>query len=149
MREATYQLKLVKKLRDMFPGCEVFENDPAVRQGVPDLLILWRGFWAMLEVKISATAPIQPNQSYYVALYNDMSFAAFIFPENEEQVLSDLQHAFGTRRSSRHSQPKQLPLAELRRSTDGSPIHRRNGVQTRDRSTPARSRSNSIGRKAG
>jgi hypothetical protein len=34
-------------------------------------------------------------------LFDDMSFAAFIFPENEEDVLNDLQHALTARRPAR------------------------------------------------
>lgn len=90
----------------MFPGSLVMKNDPNVNPGIPDLLILFKGFWAMLEVKISATAPVQPNQPHFVNHYNDMSFASFIYPENEEQVLRDLQSAFGTKRKARLSKSK-------------------------------------------
>jgi len=47
----------------------------------------------MLEVKSSADAPQQPNQEYYVGLANDMWFGAFIFPENEAEILDALQYA--------------------------------------------------------
>jgi hypothetical protein len=48
----------------------------------------------MLEVKTSANAPTRPNQDYYIDLFHGMSFAAYIWPEVEEDVLSELQHAF-------------------------------------------------------
>jgi hypothetical protein len=73
-------------------------------QGIPDLLVLYRNKWAMLEVKGFEDAPEEPNQDYYVDLLNNMSFAAFIYPENETEVLNELQHAFAIRRSSRLSQ---------------------------------------------
>jgi len=63
-------------------------------QGLPDLLILWKKYWATLEVKPSESAISQPNQNYYIEMLNDMSFAAYIFPENEEEVLLALQQAF-------------------------------------------------------
>jgi hypothetical protein len=95
MRELEYQRKLIKKIQRMFPDCWIMKNDPNQNQGVPDILILWNNQWAMLEIKISETAHSQPNQDYYIDRFNIMSFAAFINPQNEEQVLSDLQSAFG------------------------------------------------------
>lgn len=103
MRETEYQAKLIKKLRKLFPGCVVTKNDPSDIQGMPDLTIFYKERWAMLEVKASEDAPSQPNQAYYVDQMDDMSFAAFIFPENENEVLDDLQHAFNDSRSARVS----------------------------------------------
>jgi hypothetical protein len=103
MREATYQANLIKKLQKMFPGCFILKNDPSVNQGVPDLLILFKDKWAMLEVKQSETSPERPNQPYFVKLFNKMSFASFIHPKNEKQVLHDLQSTFGANRKARVS----------------------------------------------
>jgi hypothetical protein len=94
MRENKYQAKVIKKLEKMFPGCIIMKTDSSYRQGLPDILIIWRQFWAALEVKPSESAITQPNQSHYIELLDDMSFAAYIYPENEEEVLSALQQAF-------------------------------------------------------
>lgn len=94
MKESYYQAKIIKKLERMFPGCLITKLDTDYSQGLPDLLILWRKRWAVLEVKPSKSAGVQPNQDYYIQRLNGMSFAAFIFPENEEEVLSALQQAF-------------------------------------------------------
>lgn len=93
MGESDYQSRLIKVLRDMFPGCVILKNDPEYLQGIPDLLILYGDNWAALEVKAYADAPEQPNQDYYVDELNKMSFAAFIYPENEEEVLDALQRS--------------------------------------------------------
>lgn len=93
MREATYQGKLIKKIKEMLPGCVVLKNDPAYLQGVPDLLVMYGERWGALEVKTSETAHRQPNQDYYVEKMNNMSYASFIYPENERQVLDELQRA--------------------------------------------------------
>lgn len=106
MRETPYQATVVKKVRELLPGCDVLRNDPTRRQGIPDLLILFKGFWAMLEVKTSADAPTEPNQEYYVDLYDKMGFARFVYPENEEQVLRELQSALGSGRPARLSKSK-------------------------------------------
>lgn len=79
----------------MFPDCIVTKLPAEYIQGIPDLLILWGPHWATLEVKASAHARARPNQPYYVDKMNRMSFSAFIYPENEEKVLHDLQLAFG------------------------------------------------------
>lgn len=97
MTENAYQAKLIRKLKRVFPGCEILKNDAQYRPGILDLTIFWGPFWAMLEVKASATAKERPNQDYYVRQMNEMSFAAFIFPENEEEVLAALQEAFASR----------------------------------------------------
>ena len=92
--ESRYQKKLISKLEVLFPGCVVLKNDPAQQQGIPDLTLLWRRFWATLEVKDSADANIQPNQEFFIQQMDEMSFSAFIYPENEREVLNALQQAF-------------------------------------------------------
>jgi hypothetical protein len=105
MKEAEYQARLIKKIRSIFPGCTILKNDPASLQGVPDLSIFYRDRWAMLEVKVSADAKVRPNQEHHVAEFNEMSFAAFIYPENEKEVMRELQFAFGFGEQARLSEP--------------------------------------------
>ena len=93
--ESEFQANLKKKLTKMFPGCIILKNDPTYIQGIPDLTVLWKNKWALLECKRESEARRRPNQIYYVNLGNQMSFARFIYPENEEEVLHDLQQAFG------------------------------------------------------
>ena len=96
MLENRFKTNLVKELKALFPGCVVLHIDPNEIQGMPDLLILYHDKWAALEGKKTADASHRPNQDYYVELLNDMSFAAFIYPENKEEVLYELQQAFCT-----------------------------------------------------
>ena len=96
MAENAFQAKLIRKLKRMFPGCEVLKNDSGYKQGILDLTILWGTHWAMLEAKASRDARKRPNQDYFVEKLNGMSFAAFIYPENEEEVLAALQEAFAS-----------------------------------------------------
>lgn len=98
MRESTYQKQLIQKLLDTFPGSIILKNDSSYIQGIPDLSVFFRDRWATLEVKAAFDSPEQPNQGYYVDLMNEMSFSAFIFPENEEEVLYHLQRSFQSRR---------------------------------------------------
>lgn len=94
MLERDYQKKLVQKLKKIFPGCVVLKNDAQLKQGVPDLLVLFNDKWAALEVKRSETAHHQPNQDLKVERMNNMSYAAFIYPENEEKIFSELKEVF-------------------------------------------------------
>lgn len=103
MLESEYQAKLIKKLRDLFPGCMVLKNDPSYKQGIPDLVILYRDRWAMLEAKANENSPYRSNQPYYVDLLNEMSFAAFIYPSNEQEILRALQRSFETGGHARFS----------------------------------------------
>lgn len=80
----------------MFPEAIVLKTDSGYLQGIPDLLILNGPTWAALEVKASPKAKHQPNQDYYIRKMGDMSYAAFIYPENERLVLDELQHALRT-----------------------------------------------------
>lgn len=94
MLENLFQANLIKELKEMFPGCIVMKNDSSYIQGIPDLLILYNNKWASLEVKKSANAKRQPNQQYYVDKMEEMSFSRFIYPENEDEVLTELHLYF-------------------------------------------------------
>jgi hypothetical protein len=95
MLEREYQSQLVKRIKNLIPGCEIVCLDPNVVQGIPDLLILApNGRWAVLEVKASEKSKKRPNQDYYVKLWGTKCcFSSFIYPENEEEVLRALQRS--------------------------------------------------------
>ena len=93
-KESAFQTKLKKEIFKRFPGSIVLKLDPGDYQGIPDLLILWNDKWATLECKRDAYSNHQPNQDYYVETMNRMSFSAFIFPENKEEVLNALEQSF-------------------------------------------------------
>ena len=103
MLENRFKTNLIADIEEMFPGCIILHMDPNEIQGIPDLLILYKDKWAALEGKKSANATHRPNQDYYVELMNSMSFASFIYPENKEEVLHELQQAFEPRRTTRIS----------------------------------------------
>lgn len=94
MLERDYQKKLIKKLKATFPGCIVIKNDAQLKQGIPDLLVLFKEKWVALEVKQSSTAKHRPNQDSYVERMNEMSYASFIYPENEDAVFKELEEVF-------------------------------------------------------
>lgn len=103
MKESRFQAKLIRELKERFPGCVVLKNDPNYIQGFPDLTVLHGQNWACFEVKRGKKAKKQPNQEFYIHRLNRMSFARFISPENKEEVLDDLQLAWESGRKTRFS----------------------------------------------
>jgi hypothetical protein len=103
MLESKFQAEVISDLSQRFPGCIVLKNDANYIQGFPDLLVLFNNNWAALEVKNTNKARRQPNQDYYVGVLDEMSFAAYIHPDNKEDIFDDLQQAFRPRRASRVS----------------------------------------------
>lgn len=104
--ESKFQADLIKELKSIFKGCLVTKLDSGHIQGIPDLLILYKNKWAILECKKSANAKHRPNQDYYVDMLNKMSFSRFIYPENKEEVLDELYEAFEPRRKARSVRSK-------------------------------------------
>lgn len=96
IKENKFKTKLISELETMFPGCMVIHLDATEIQGIPDLLVLYKDKWAALEGKTTKKANVQPNQPYYVNKMDSMSFSRFIYPENKEEVLHELQRSFGT-----------------------------------------------------
>lgn len=106
MLESKFKTKLINEIETLFPGCMIVHLDPNEIQGIPDLLILHQNKWAALEGKKNKKSAHQPNQDYYVEHMNNMSYASFIYPENKEEVLNELQQTFRHRGSSRVSKCK-------------------------------------------
>jgi len=104
MVESKFQRELIQDLEEMLPGALIYKNES--KQGLPDLTVLYGEHWALLECKKSRDSHHQPNQDYYVQLADKMSFSRFVFPENKQEVLDDLQYAFGVKRQARLTQPE-------------------------------------------
>lgn len=92
--ESKFQKELIDEIRKQYPGCVILKNDSSYIQGFPDWTILYKNKWAVLEAKRSRTADKQPNQPYYVDKLNSMSYSRFVYPENKDEVLQELQQIF-------------------------------------------------------
>ena len=94
-RESEFQTRLIHRLESMFPNAFIYKTSPYAPQGFPDITINHSsGLWAYLECKIRRDAKRQPNQDWYVDKLNKWGFAAFIYPDNEEEVLDKLKDYF-------------------------------------------------------
>ena len=91
-----FQTHIIQRLEELFGDRDliILKNDPQYLQGIPDLSVFVDSRWAMLETKCGVDKPHRPNQDYYVDKADRMSFSAFIYPENEEEVISALIRHF-------------------------------------------------------
>lgn len=96
--ESKFQKELIDEIKERYPGCITLKNDSGYIQGIPDWTILYEDKWAVLEAKKERGAHKQANQEYYVDKLNKMSFSRFIFPENKDEVLEDLDGIFKRKR---------------------------------------------------
>ena len=99
MLERDFQAEVIRSIKIMFPDCFVLKCDGSnTPQGFPDVLIINRNKWGVLEFKKSkkdrySKNGVRPNQEYYISKLGEMSFAKFIYPENKEEILDELQQA--------------------------------------------------------
>ena len=101
--ENRFQKELIEDIKSRFPKAVVLKNDPDYIQGIPDLIVSNGNRWAALEVKKSEKATHRPNQDYYISKLDEMSYARFVYPENKEEVLHELQQALRPGRKARIS----------------------------------------------
>lgn len=94
-KESAFQHDLIMEIKSLYPNAVVLKTDPNYIQGFPDLLILNNDKWVALECKREHEANVQPNQEYYIWKLNTMSFAAFVYPENKEDIINAIQSTFG------------------------------------------------------
>lgn len=105
-KESKFQKELIDEIHERFPGSIVMKNDPDYIQGIPDLTVLYKDRWALLECKKSKDAHKQPNQEDYVSKLDEMSFSSFIYPENKEEILDAMERSLQVKRSTRVSRSK-------------------------------------------
>ena len=90
--ESDFQADLIKTIKKDLgeDNLDILKNDANYKQGIPDLIILYKDKHAFLEAKISEDAPHRPNQDYYSDKAKKNSYGAFIFPENKQQILDEM-----------------------------------------------------------
>ena len=89
-------MKLKKKIKKAVPGSVVLKNSPNDILGIPDLTVLGpNGKYAILECKRASDSNIQALQDYYVEKFNKSSYATFVSPANQKEVIEDLKRILG------------------------------------------------------
>ena len=95
--ESSFQKAFINELKARYPGCTALKNDSGYIQGFPDWTVLYKDKWAVLERKRERGARKQPNQEYYVDTLNEKGgFARFVYPENADEVLEEIDILFTT-----------------------------------------------------
>ena len=94
-KETNFKNELYKEIRERCPGAEVLPNDAGYLQGFPDATVyLPNGKYFLLEGKRTATSAHQPNQDYYVNESPLSDNARFVYPENKDEILSEIERRY-------------------------------------------------------
>lgn len=94
-KESDFKRNLYKEIRERFPGSDVLPNDAGYVQGIPDATVYFpNGRYVMLEGKRTSESSRRPNQEYYVERSPLSDHAMFVYPENKEEVLSELERRY-------------------------------------------------------
>lgn len=93
MLEADFKTRTLQKLKERVPyDLYIYVSNT---RSYPDTVILGRNnTWAALEFKKSANAARQPNQGRHIGLLAEMGYASFVYPENSEEILDELERLF-------------------------------------------------------
>lgn len=99
MLESEFKKYAKERIIDRFPSLD-FDFVIGINRSNPDLFILaplqCSNRWAALEFKQSEDAPHRPNQDYHIERLNKKGYATFVFPENLEEVLNELEVLFAS-----------------------------------------------------
>lgn len=94
-KESDFKSDLYKEIRERFPGAEVLPNDAGYLQGFPDATVYFpNGRYYLLEGKRSGKASKRPNQEYYVTKSPLSNNAQFVYPENKDDIMKELERRY-------------------------------------------------------
>ena len=132
MLESKYQKHVIDRLRQEIPGCVVIKLVDTNLQGIPDLEIIIGDWYGFLEIKNEKDAKHQPNQDFYITLFDRWNYASFIYPENEEIVFNEIQQSLESKRDSCSFESQSSYLDSLRRETPPAFLSSRRGRKAWD-----------------
>lgn len=90
-KESNLQSTIRKYLKSK--GCYVLVimPQPGIPSGCPDILFMLEGFWGVIEVKASKSAPYQPLQKETLIKLGEWSWARRADPENWLEIKEELE----------------------------------------------------------
>lgn len=105
MLESKFKKETIERIKKRFRDLDLDFIDTHNRS-MPDIFVIGPWSWAALEFKrskLAAQQAQQPNQirefadqEYHIIRLNRKGYAAFVFPENLEEVLDDLEGVFSS-----------------------------------------------------
>ncbi len=97
MLESEFKKRTIQRIKDRLPSLDLdFINTKPFNRSMPDTFVIGPWCWAALEFKRSEDADQQANQDYHIERLNRKGYARFVFPENVEEVLDDLEAVFSS-----------------------------------------------------
>lgn len=92
--EKDFQTEFIRQIKTILPHSIAIKNDARYLQGFPDWTIIDGPRVYIFEAKAHEKANRQPNQEYYINAINEAGgFARFVYPENMQEVLDEVQRA--------------------------------------------------------
>lgn len=100
--ESAFQKEFKDRLKEILPLCIIKRNSTDDIQGFPDLTVYCGDKYALIECKRYKDAPHRPNQDYYIELFRSEGvYATFVYPENVDTVLVELETYFKDKKKRR------------------------------------------------
>ena len=98
MLESEFKKYTKNRIIDRFPNLDldIIDINAYNFRSMSDLVILGPEVWAALEFKRSKDSSHRPNQDYHIARLNKKGYATFVYPENLEEVLDELEVLFSS-----------------------------------------------------
>jgi hypothetical protein len=93
-KESAFQSEVFRDISERFPEADIIKNDSSCIQGFPDLTIFFKDKFVLLELKRESKSSRQPNQEYYIKKYGKHKSGYFVYPENKNEILNDLERRF-------------------------------------------------------
>ncbi len=94
MLESEFKEIVKDEIRDRFPDLDL-DFVTTISRSMPDMIILAPAcYWAALEFKRSKNSPHRPNQDHHIERLRKKGYATFVYPENLEVVLDELEILF-------------------------------------------------------
>lgn len=92
--EKDFQKAFIRQIKIILPNSIAIKNDANYLQGFPDWTVIDGPRVYVFEAKAFKNANRQPNQEYYINTINNAGgFARFVYPENMQEVLDEIQRS--------------------------------------------------------